>query len=91
MQIFGTALPEVKIVVPKRVGDARGVFSEVWNTRDFAAAGIAADFVQDKHIRNPLKGTFRGLHYQLAPATLSDRDRKHPRPVEQPDLFEYGS
>jgi dTDP-4-dehydrorhamnose 3,5-epimerase len=68
MQIFDTALPEVKIVAPKRVGDTRGFFSEVWNARDFAAAGIEAHFVQDNHIRNPLKGTLRGMHYQLAPA-----------------------
>jgi len=69
MQIFDTALPEVKIVAPRRVGDARGFFSEVWNARDFAEAGIVANFVQDNHIRNPLKGTLRGMHYQLAPAT----------------------
>jgi dTDP-4-dehydrorhamnose 3,5-epimerase len=68
MQIFDTALPEVKIVAPKRVGDTRGFFSEVWNGRDFTAAGIAADFVQDNHIGNPLKGTLRGLHYQVPPA-----------------------
>ena len=68
MQIFDTALPEVKIVAPKRVGDTRGFFSEVWNGRDFAAAGIAADFAQDNYIRNPLKGTLRSLHYQVPPA-----------------------
>jgi dTDP-4-dehydrorhamnose 3,5-epimerase len=68
MRIFDTVLPEVKIVAPGRAGDTRGFFSEVWNERDFAAAGIEAHFVQDNHIRNPLKGTLRGLHYQLAPA-----------------------
>ena len=68
MRIFDTVLPEVKIVAPGRLGDTRGFFSEVWNERDFAAAGIEAHFVQDNHIRNPLKGTLRGLHYQLPPA-----------------------
>lgn len=67
VQVVDTPLPEVKIVVPQRIGDARGFFSEVWNGRDFAAAGIDADFVQDNHIRNPLKGTVRGLHYQIPP------------------------
>jgi dTDP-4-dehydrorhamnose 3,5-epimerase-like enzyme len=43
----------VKIVAPKRVGDTRGFFSEVWNGDDFAV-GIAADFAQDLHVRNPL-------------------------------------
>lgn len=68
MRIFDTVLPEVKIVAPGRSRDTRGFFSEVWNERDFAAAGIAAHFVQDNHICNPLKGTLRGLHYQLPPA-----------------------
>ena len=68
MRIFDTVLPEVKIVAPGRLGDTRGFFSEVWNERDFAAAGIKAHFVQDNHIRNPLKGPLRGLHYQLPPA-----------------------
>jgi dTDP-4-dehydrorhamnose 3,5-epimerase len=68
MEIIDTILPEVKIVAAKRVGDARGFFSEVWNARAFAAAGIDATFVQDNHVRNPLKGTVRGLHFQMPPA-----------------------
>jgi dTDP-4-dehydrorhamnose 3,5-epimerase len=58
----------VKVVMPRRIGDARGFFSEVWNARDFAAVGIDAAFVQDNHVRNPLKGTLRGVHYQVPPA-----------------------
>lgn len=68
MQIMETALPEVKVLMPLRVGDIRGFFSEVWNARDFALAGIDVRFVQDNHVRNPLKGTLRGLHYQVPPA-----------------------
>ncbi|HEX3523774.1 MAG TPA: dTDP-4-dehydrorhamnose 3,5-epimerase family protein, partial [Stellaceae bacterium] len=48
-----TALPEIKVVMPRRIGDTRGFFSEVWNARDFASAGIDAAFVQDNHVRNP--------------------------------------
>jgi dTDP-4-dehydrorhamnose 3,5-epimerase len=68
MKFSDSWLPEVKVVLPKRIGDARGFFSEVWNAREFAAAGIEARFVQDNHVRNPLKGTVRGLHYQVNPA-----------------------
>jgi dTDP-4-dehydrorhamnose 3,5-epimerase len=64
---LATALSEVKIVIPERIGDSRGFFSEVWNGRDFAKAGIGGAFVQDNHICNPLKGMLRGLHYQLPP------------------------
>lgn len=67
MQVLDTALPEVKIVVPRRIGDARGFFSEVWNARDLFSVGIDIAFVQDNHVRNPLQGTLRGLHYQLSP------------------------
>lgn len=68
MEIIETGIPEVKILAPRRIGDARGFMSEVWNSRDFAAAGVVAAFVQDNHVRNPHKGTLRGLHYQLPPA-----------------------
>lgn len=68
MQLIDTSLPEVKIVVPPRIRDARGLFSEVWNAREFASIGIDSTFVQDNHVRNPHKGTVRGLHYQIPPA-----------------------
>jgi dTDP-4-dehydrorhamnose 3,5-epimerase len=68
MRVLNTALPEVKIIVPQRVGDTRGVFSEVWNARDFAAAGIDVAFVQDNHVCSRFTGTLRGLHYQMPPA-----------------------
>jgi dTDP-4-dehydrorhamnose 3,5-epimerase len=68
MEIMETTLPEVKVVMPRRIGDVRGFFSEVWNAREFASIGIAVNFVQDNHVRNPQKGTLRGLHFQVPPA-----------------------
>lgn len=68
MQVLTTALVDVKILVPRRVGDGRGFFSEVWNARDFSAVGIDAGFVQDNHVRSPIRGALRGLHYQMPPA-----------------------
>src|SRR5712672_2277378 len=67
MYTMETALREIRVLMPRRIGDIRGFFSEVWNARDFASIGIEAAFVQDNHIRNPLKGTLRGLHYQVPP------------------------
>src|SRR5205814_10213443 len=67
MEIMDTALPEVKVVMPRRIGDGRGFFSEVGNAREFAEVGIDVGFVQDNHVRNPLKGTLRGLHFQIPP------------------------
>ncbi len=67
MEIFDTALAEVKVVLPNRIGDSRGFFSEVWNISDFLKVGIEAAFVQDNHVRNPHRRTVRGLHYQIEP------------------------
>ncbi len=68
MRVVETALPEVKIVVPEQIGDMRGFFSETWNARTFAAAGLHPAFVQDNHAGSPRRGTVRGLHYQIPPA-----------------------
>jgi dTDP-4-dehydrorhamnose 3,5-epimerase len=68
VQLIDTAFSEVKIVVPERFDDSRGFFSEVWNGRTFASAGIEAAFVQDNHACSRHKGTLRGLHYQIPPA-----------------------
>jgi len=67
MQVRSTEIADVKIVAPVRHGDERGYFSETYNKRAFAAAGIALDFVQDNHSLSWPAGTIRGLHYQLAP------------------------
>lgn len=62
-----SAIPEVKIITPKRLGDRRGFFSEVYVRKTFAAAGIDLDFVQDNHSRSREVGTIRGLHFQAPP------------------------
>lgn len=67
LEIESLAIPEVKIIRPKRHGDHRGFFSEVYNKQAFEAAGIALDFVQDNHSRSAEVGTLRGLHFQTHP------------------------
>ena len=67
MEVTATAIPDVKIVKPKRFGDHRGFFSETFSTRSFAEAGLPSLFVQDNHSLSRPKGTVRGLHFQLAP------------------------
>src|SRR5207248_7373669 len=42
----------------------RGLFHETQPQGEFADLGIADAFVQDNHSRS-IKGTLRGLHYQL--------------------------
>ncbi len=67
MQVEDTAIPAVKIVTPKKHGDARGFFSETYNRNAFEAAGLDLTFVQDNHSFSAPVGTLRGLHFQTPP------------------------
>ncbi len=67
MQIEDTALAGVKVLTPRRFGDHRGFFSESWNRKTLAEAGIIAEFVQDNHSLSSDVGTVRGLHFQSPP------------------------
>lgn len=60
-------IPEVRLIQPSKHGDHRGFFSEVYNTKAFADAGIDIVFVQDNHSLSADKGTVRGLHFQSPP------------------------
>jgi len=62
------AIPDVKLITPARIGDARGFFSEVFHARRFAEAGIPGPFVQDNHSLSAAVGTVRGLHLQIDPS-----------------------
>ena len=67
MQIEDTALPGVMILKPRRFGDPRGYFCEVWNAATLRAQGLDVDFVQDNQSLSRDVGTVRGLHYQSPP------------------------
>ncbi len=67
MQVEETAIPAVKIVTPRKHGDARGFFSEVYNKSSWEDAGLQFDFVQDNHSFSAAAGTLRGLHFQTPP------------------------
>ncbi|MEM9783221.1 MAG: dTDP-4-dehydrorhamnose 3,5-epimerase [Pseudomonadota bacterium] len=61
------AIPEVIVITPRKFGDHRGFFSETFNARALAEAGIDLDFVQDNHSLSAEVGTIRGLHFQSPP------------------------
>ncbi|EEQ95240.1 dTDP-4-dehydrorhamnose 3,5-epimerase [Brucella intermedia LMG 3301] len=54
-------------ISPRKFGDDRGFFSETYNAKSFAEAGIDLTFVQDNHSYSAARGVVRGLHYQLPP------------------------
>ena len=67
MQTDSLEIPDVKIIRPKKHGDARGFFSETWSRAAMAEAGIDIDFVQDNQSLSAARGTMRGLHFQTPP------------------------
>lgn len=67
MQIEPLEIEGLLLVIPRRFDDSRGFFSETYNARDLAAAGITDTFVQDNFSLSPRAGTIRGLHFQYPP------------------------
>jgi len=63
-------IPEVILVESQSFDDSRGFFSESYKRSVFANNGITDDFLQDNHSRS-VRGTLRGLHYQLEPRAQS--------------------
>ncbi|MDT3719823.1 dTDP-4-dehydrorhamnose 3,5-epimerase [Pseudomonas oryzihabitans] len=64
MQVFETAIPDVKLIEPKVFGDDRGFFLESFQAERYAEqAGITLPFVQDNHSRSA-RNVLRGLHFQ---------------------------
>ncbi|MBB5723620.1 dTDP-4-dehydrorhamnose 3,5-epimerase [Loktanella ponticola] len=68
MQITPTDLPDVLEITPARFGDHRGFFSETWNRKALAEAGLDIDFCQDNHSLSAERHTLRGLHFQAPPS-----------------------
>ena len=64
MTIIETAIPEVKLIKPRRFNDDRGFFQQTYHYEQYAEAGITTRFVQDNWSHSS-KGVLRGLHYQL--------------------------
>lgn len=67
MEIVSTAIPDVKVIKPKKFGDHRGFFSETFNQKAMEDAGIRLNFIQDNHSLSAQRGVVRGLHFQLPP------------------------
>jgi dTDP-4-dehydrorhamnose 3,5-epimerase len=64
MQFKPMTISDVLLIIPDVMGDERGFFMEVFQSRKFNEAGISASFVQDNHSRSK-QGVLRGLHYQI--------------------------
>jgi dTDP-4-dehydrorhamnose 3,5-epimerase len=67
MNIIKTKLDKVVIIEPNVFGDHRGWFMETYNDQAFKEQGIDISFIQDNQSFSAIKGTLRGLHYQMNP------------------------
>jgi dTDP-4-dehydrorhamnose 3,5-epimerase len=61
----------VRLIVPNRIGDTRGWFTEVYSEPAFEKLGITSRFVQDNHSLSVARYTLRGLHFQTPPRAQS--------------------
>ena len=67
MRFNETPLKSAFTIELEPTGDERGFFSRLFCVKEFAQHGIDPTVVQANDSRSALKGTLRGLHYQLAP------------------------
>jgi dTDP-4-dehydrorhamnose 3,5-epimerase len=67
MDVETTAIADVLVLRPKKHGDHRGFFSEVFKSDVLAAHGVDLPWVQDNHSMSAARGVVRGLHFQTAP------------------------
>jgi len=68
-RLIKTPLPDLVIVEIDYFQDERGFFIESWHKRDFAAAGLDLEFVQEGHSGSRY-GVLRGMHYQNMTAPM---------------------
>ena len=67
MQVQSLEIPDIKIIKPKKIGDERGYFAEIYTKKIFDQNVDKIDFLQDNQSLSVEKGIVRGLHYQSPP------------------------
>lgn len=67
MIFTATKLKGAYIIEIEQLKDNRGFFARSWCQKEFEGQGITSRVVQANVSFNKLKGTLRGMHYQLAP------------------------
>ena len=55
-------------IIPRKIEDERGYFSEIFRLNTFAEHVPGVEFVQDNQSLSVRAGTVRGLHFQIRPA-----------------------
>ncbi len=66
MNVLDTAIPDIKLIQPTVLNDARGFFYENIHAQKLNSTGLHMP-MQQENISRSSKGTLRGLHYQISP------------------------
>jgi dTDP-4-dehydrorhamnose 3,5-epimerase len=67
MILHETEVDGVWTIEPERHEDERGFFARTWDRTEFRERGLQDEPAQTSISFNRLRGTLRGLHYQVAP------------------------
>lgn len=67
MKFQPTELLGAFVITPEPHRDERGLFARIWCAREFEENGLDPRLAQCSVSFNPIKGTLRGLHYQVEP------------------------
>lgn len=67
MKFFETNLKGSYVIEPEPSLDERGFFARSWDVNEFKKIGLNSNIVQTSISFNKLKGTVRGMHYQIKP------------------------
>jgi len=62
-----TPLKGATLVYPQLITDERGFFARSWCAREFGDHGLESRLVQCNISYSRVKGTLRGMHYQIPP------------------------
>ena len=62
-----TPLKGAYLVSPERITDERGFFARSWCENEYRDVGLAPRIAQCSISYNRVKGTLRGMHYQVPP------------------------
>jgi dTDP-4-dehydrorhamnose 3,5-epimerase len=54
-------------IIPRKIEDSRGYFSEIFRLDTFASHAHSVEFVQDNQSLSVKTGTIRGIHFQSHP------------------------
>ena len=61
LNVEATSLEGVYLIKPSVHTDRRGTFYETYNEKEYKAAGLTADFIQDD-VSTSVKGVLKGMH-----------------------------